>query len=223
MASVEEIIQELLKKALAPENQKTKKFRQSVDLYLRFRELDLKKPENKFASIVELSRFPQGKENKVAIITGGPLAPAARTLGVDVITREQIEAVSGNKNAARKMIEPYDFLISEAPLMGLVGRVFGPFLGPKDKMPVPIPPNADIGPVVSRLKKSVLIRLKTQKALSASIGTEDMTLEELRENGMRIVSAVELKVPNGLRAVDYITIKTTMGNPVSSRLWVKEK
>lgn len=223
MPSVEETIEELLRKSLAAENLKRKQFRQSVELYLRFRELDLKKPENKFTSIVELSRFPQGKENKVAIITGGSFALAARNLGVDVITREQMESVAGNKKAARKMIEPYDFLVSEAPLMGLVGRVFGPFLGPKDKMPVPIPPNADIAPVVSRLKKSVLIRLKTQKALSASIGTEDMTLEELKENAMKIITAVEQKVPNGLRAVDSITIKTTMGNPVSSRLWVKEK
>jgi len=223
MPSAEEIVEDLLGKVLSQEKNEKRRFKQSIELYLNFRELDLKKPENKFTSIVELLSFPPEKENKLAVITGGSLAPAARNLGVDVITREQMESVSGNKKAARKMIEPYDFLISEAPLMSLVGRVFGAFLGPKDRMPIPIPPNADLTPVVSRLKKSVLIKLKTQKALSAPIGTEDMSLEELKQNGMKIIATVEQKVPNGLRAVDSITIKTTMGRPVSSRLWAKEK
>jgi large subunit ribosomal protein L1 len=223
MPSVEEVVEDLLRKALSQDNTKKRKFKQSVELYLNFRALDLKKAESKFASVVELQSFPPGRENKVAIITGGSLIPSARNLGIDVITREQVESASGNKKAARKIIEPYDFLISEAPLMSLVGRVFGPFLGPKDKMPVPVPPNADVAPLVNRLKKSVLIRLKTQKALSASIGTEDMNLEELKQNSMKIIAAVEERVPNGLRAVDSITIKTTMGRPVSSKLWVKAR
>ena len=223
MPSVEETVQGLLQKVISQDNKEKREFKQSVEIYLNFRELDLKKAENKFASIVELSSFPPEKENKIAVITGGSFVPAARNLGVDVITREQMESVSGNKKAARKMIEPYGFLISEAPLMSLVGRVFGPFLGPKDRMPIAVPPNADLTPVVSRLKKSVLIRLKTQKSISAPIGTEDMSPEQLKENAMKIIAVVEQKVPSGLRAVDSITIKTTMGHPVSSRLWAKEK
>jgi len=221
MPSVEETVEDLLRKALSQDNKKKRKFKQSVEIYVTFKELDLKKPENKFTSIIELSHFPLEKENKVAVITGGSFLPSARNLGVDVITREQMESISGNKKAARKLVEPYDFLISEAPLMPLVGRVLGPFLGPKDRMPTPVPPNADIAPVVSRLKRSVLIRLKTQNAISAIIGTEDMGLEELKQNCMKILSSVEQKVPSGLRAVASVTVKTSMGQPVSSSLKVR--
>lgn len=102
--------------------------------------------------------------------------------------------------------------------MPLVGKVFGPFLGPTDRMPTPVPPNADIAPVVQRLRRSVQIRLKAHRVVPTLIGTEDMPVDQLRENAARVVSEVERRVPNGLRSFDSITVKTTMGRPVSSKV-----
>jgi len=187
-------------------------------MYIGLKEVDLKKPENRFVVLVELPHVPPDMEHKVGVITEGGALAAAKQLGAKVLTRQQIEAASGDKKAARKLLADVDLLVAEAPLMPLVGKVFGPFLGPTDRMPTPIPPNSDIAPVVQRLRKSVQIKVKTQSAISTPIGNEGMPLDQLRENAMKIVSEVERRVPNGLKSFESVGFKTTMGSLARSKV-----
>jgi len=218
LATLEEEIKQLIIRALDGSNNKKRNFVQSVELYLKFREVDLKKPENRFAIQVDLPNFPKEKENKIAVIASGDLAMRARNMGLPVVTREELESLAGNKKASRKLASQYDFFIAEASLMPLVGRVLGPFLGPKDRMPIIIPPNADLAPVVERLKRSVLLRMKTQSTISCMVGTENMPIEKIHENIMRILSAVEQKMPDARRKLDKVVVKTTMGAPVTYKV-----
>jgi len=213
MPSLEEVTKQLIEKALNEANNKKRNFLQSVELYVKLREIDLKKPENRFSLQVELPNFPSSKENKVAVITSGALLAQARKLNVPVISREELESLAGNKKAARKLASQYDFFVSEVSLMPLVGKILGPFLGPKDRMPIAVAPNADLAPIVERLKRSVLVRMKSQSTVSSFIGTEDMPVEKLNENATKVISALEQKIQDAQRKIDKIVVKTTMGSP----------
>jgi len=215
---LQDLLTELITKAVSEEANTKREFSQSVEIQINLKEIDLKKPENRFVALVELPHVSPKMDQGVGVITEGGALASARQLGVKVLARQQIEAASGDKKAARKLLDGVDLLIAEAPLMPLVGKVFGPFLGPTDRMPTPVPPNADIAPVVQRLRRSVQIRLKAHRVVPTLIGTEDMPVDQLRENAARVVSEVERRVPNGLRSFDSITVKTTMGRPVSSKV-----
>jgi len=204
-------IKDLISKALSSENNPQRKFHQSVQMYIKLREVDLSKPENRFSLLVQLPHVNEKITKSVCVLTAGSLLSQARSLGIDVISRDELEPLAGNKKMARKLARKYDYFIAEAPLMALVGRVLGQFLAPRDKMPTPVPPNSDISPHVSRLRSSVQIRLKTQGVMSAVIGTEDMPIEHLVENATRILSTVEERLPGGRRNMKSLHFKTTMG------------
>ena len=215
---MQDLLSELIGKAISQDNNAKRGFSQSVQMYIGLKEVDLKKPENRFVAFVELPHVPPEMEHKVGVITEGAALAAAKQLGAKVLTRQQIEAASGDKKAARKLLADVDLLVAEAPLMPLVGKVFGPFLGPTDRMPTPIPPNSDIAPVVQRLRKSVQIKVKTQSAISTPIGNEGMPPDQLKENAMKIVSEVERRVPNGLKSFESVGFKTTMGKLARSKV-----
>lgn len=209
-----ENLKELISKSLSPENNPKRNFRQSVQMYIKLKEVDLSKPENRFSLTVQLPHVNEGIAKSVCVLTAGPLLSQARNLGVDVVTRDELEPLAGNKKMARKLARNHDYFIAEAPLMSLVGRVLGQFLAPKDRMPTPVPPNSDISPHVSRLRSSTHIRLKTQRVMSAVIGTEDMPVEQLVENATRVLSAVEERLPGGRGNIKSVFFKTAMGKKV---------
>jgi large subunit ribosomal protein L1 len=207
-------LKEGISKALSEENNPKRNFVQSVQAFIKIRELDVSKSENRFSLVVELPQTSERTERSICVLTEGSLAAQAKTLGVDVLARVDIEPLAGNKKTARRMARKYDFFISEAPLMPLVGRVLGQFLAPKDRMPITVPPNTDISAHVARLRRSVRARLKTQRVVAVTIGSEDMAVEKLSENMNRVITAIEEKLPGGSRNIESILLKTSMGKKV---------
>ncbi|MBS7645598.1 50S ribosomal protein L1 [Candidatus Bathyarchaeota archaeon] len=203
-------------KALKLLREKTPKrnFKQSIELSLRLRDLDLKRPENRLNEAVELPH-PVNKPVKVCVIASGDLALRAKRAGVDaVLDRGELEALSGDKKAAKRLVNSYDHFIAEASLMPLVGRVLGSMLGPRGKMPTPVPPTAPVEEVAGRHRRIVRIRVRDQPSVKCRIGTEDMPDEEIAENALAVVAAVEAKLPKGPKNVDNIRLKATMGPSV---------
>lgn len=191
-----------------------RKFSQSIDLVVRLREVDLKKPENRINETIALPNPPE-KGLKVCIIASGDLATRAKAAGADMlISRQEIENLGKDKKAARKLAQDYDFFISEAPMMPLVGRALGSFLGPRGKMPTPVPPNAPIDQIVNNHRKMVRVRMREQPVLQCRIGTESMTDDKLAENIQAVVSRVEQKLERGFKNIGEILIKGTMSKPV---------
>jgi large subunit ribosomal protein L1 len=191
-----------------------RKFSQSIDLVVRLREVDLKKPENRINETIALPNPPE-KGLKVCIIASGDLATRAKAAGADMlISRQEIENLGKDKKAARKLAQDYDFFISEAPMMPLVGRALGSFLGPRGKMPTPVPPNAPIDQIVNNHRKMVRVRMREQPVLQCRIGTESMTDDKLAENIQAVVSRVEQKLERGFKNIGEILVKGTMSKPV---------
>lgn len=191
-----------------------RKFSQSIELVVRLREVDLKKPENRINETIALPNPPE-KALKICVIASGDLGTRAKAGGADMlVTRQDIDALSKDKKAARKLAQDYDFFIAEAPLMPLVGKSLGSFLGPRGKMPTPVPPNAAIDQIISSHRKMVRVRMREQPVLQCRIGTESMQDEKLVENIQAVVSRIEQKLERGFKNVGEILLKATMSKPV---------
>jgi len=191
-----------------------RKFSQSIDLVVRLREVDLKKPENRINETITLPNPPE-KALKVCVIASGDLATRAKAAGADMlVSRQEVENLAKDKKSARKLAQEYDFFIAEAPLMPIVGRALGSFLGPRGKMPTPIPPNAPIDQIVSSHRKMVRVRMREQPVLQCRVGTEAMADDKLVENIQAVVSRIEQKLERGFKNIGEILVKATMSEPV---------
>ena len=207
------VSKEAIAKAIADMRAQTekRKFNQSVELAVKLRELDLKRPESRINEALELPT-PPSKDVKVAVIAGGDLAVRARNAGADIIIgREDLDKLGRDKKAARKIAQSYDFFVAEAPLMPQVGKSLGQVLGPRGKMPTPVPPTAPIDEIIKRQRRNVRLKMKEQPVIQCKIGTEDMPDDALVQNIQTVISRLESKLEKGAKNISSVAIKTTMG------------
>jgi large subunit ribosomal protein L1 len=195
----------------AKKNAKKRTFVQSVDLIIVLKDIDLKKPENRVNELVEVSHSPKSKVN-VVVFAGGDLAVRADKAGADaILTRTDIERFRNDKQTAKQLVKNTDFFIAETSLMATIGKVLGPILGPRGKMPTPVPPTARIDTLIERHRKSVRIRIRDQPTAQVSVGTEEMSNDVLTDNILSVFTRLERRLERGLRNVRSAYIKTTMG------------
>lgn len=193
---------------------KKRNFLQSVELAINLRGLDMTKPENRLNEEFLLPKGRGGKEVKVAVIAGGEMATQAKKVADKVIKKSELERLAKNKKEAKGLAKGYEFFIAQAELMPLVGRTLGPVLGPRGKMPKPLPGNADIATIVKRLKKTVRVMTKEKPVFHVVIGTEDMKEEDLKENADAVLRFLERKLVGGASNIKSVYMKTTMGQSV---------
>lgn len=189
-----------------------RRFKQSVELIIVLRDIDPRSPEGRIREIVVLPKG-LGKDKIICVVADGAMAEKARESGAaKVITKPELEAL--DKKGAKKIAQQCDWVLVRTDLMAIAGRKLGPALGPRGKIPVPVPPAADISVLIKRYKSAVLLRNKDQPQLMTRIGTEDMNTDDLVENAQTILSLLETKLPNGANNIAKIVVKTTMGPPV---------
>jgi len=199
----------------AKEKSKKRNFDQSIELILNLKDIDMKSPEGKLQETVDLPHSP-AKQNKICIIASGELALKAKKTNADsVIEKAELEGLAGKKRELRKIAGDYDFFIAEAPLMPLVGKILGPVLGPRGKMPMPVPPSADIASLIEKHRKTVIVRMRSQPILQCRIGSESMKDEEIAENIQAVLRAVEGRLKRGEKNIKLVHIKTSMGETVN--------
>ncbi len=188
-------------------------FRQSFEIQVNFRELDMRRPENRVDMKV---RLPNGAgDRKVLVFASGDLALRSRRGGADeVIEPDELNTMAGDKKLAKSKLKPYDVFVAEASLMPTVGRVAGPILGPKGKMPTPVPPQAPIDDIIERERSNIILRSRDRMFVHSIIGEEDMTDEEISENIESIINALNRGLEKGFRNIKSIYVKTSMGDSV---------
>jgi len=191
-----------------------RKFSQSIDLAINLQNIDMKKPEGRIQERIELPNS-FGKEIKVCVIATGEMALKAKRAGASlVIERAALEALVGDKKKQKDIAKNYDLFIAEAPLMPLVGRSLGASLGPRGKMPTPVPPNANIEDQIEKHRKIVFVRMRGQPVLQCRIGNEEMKDEEIAENVQAVVRRIEVKLKRGIKNFRSVYLKTSMGSAV---------
>ena len=150
---MKENIQNAIQQAL--EGSPERKFVESMEISFTLKDVDLKNPANRIQEEVRLPSG-RGKPVKIAMFAGGEMSTKAKAAGLDVIDPSTIEDIGGNRQQARQMANRYDFFLSEIPHMGTVGRFLGVVLGPRGKMPRPVPPNVDPAMIAAGLKLSLI-------------------------------------------------------------------
>ncbi len=204
---LKELVEDMLTNA--PE----RKFTESVDIAINLRDVNLKDPTNRFQIDVVLPHEFQ-KDIKICVIAEGSQLVEAETVGVEkIVTKQDLKSFGNNPNAAKNLAKHYDFFVASAPLMPLVGQYLGRYLGPRGKMPTPIPPTAPIEPILDEFKHKVKLRLRQSPVIHARVGTENMEIEEIVENVQSLVNAVERKLEKGEHNIKTIYLKTTMSPP----------
>src|SRR5207245_11689954 len=66
--------------------------------------------------------------------------------------------------------------------MPVIGKRLGVVLGPRGRMPRPVPPTADPTNLINSLRNTVRVRSRDKRTFHAPIGTRDMPPEDLAEN-----------------------------------------
>jgi len=189
-------------------------FVQSIELVINLQDIDPKKPEGKIQELIELP-YSTGKGSKICIIASGEMALKAKKAGADmVIERDSLEALTGDKKKQKELVESYEYFIAEASMMPLVGKSLGAILGPKGKMPTPLPPTVNIAEQIEKHRKMVSIRLRGQPILQCRVGTESMAEKEIAENVQAVIRRIEGKLKRGIQNIRSVCLKTTMGTPV---------
>ena len=198
----------------AKEQSKPRNFTQSIDVIINIRDLDVNKPENRFDEEVALPNG-RGKDIKIGVIGDGELAVQAKNAGVAmVLSKEDLEGLGKDRKEAKKVANSIDFFVAQADMMPLVGRVLGPILGPRKKMPKPVPASVKIEPVLERLQRTVKVGVKTQPSIQVLVGTQNMSDEALADNIEAVLAVLDHNLEKGRNQIKSMFIKTTMGSVV---------
>jgi len=190
-----------------------KKFKQSVEAVFNFKGAEME-GEHKLNIQVSLPKG-RGKEVRVGFFVDGDLNVQAKKISEFVLSKKEIEEYTKDKRKMRKFANHCYSFVAQADLMGSVGKNWGIVLGPRGKMPVPIPPKGDVEATYNRVKDTVRVRSKKLPTVQVPVGAEDMDADDIAENILAVYVAVERVIPKD--HIESLYVKTTMGEAV--RVW----
>ena len=208
---MEENIKQAIEQALSESPER--KFVETVEFAFTIKDVDLKNPSNR---IQEEIRLPagRGKSPSIAMFADGEMATKAKDAGIIVIDPTKIEELGGTRQKARKLANRHDFFLSEIPHMGPIGRFLGVVLGPRGKMPRPVPPVADPGAIAKGLKDVAIVRSRDKVTFHTVIGTREQSADDLTQNGLEVWKRVTSKLERGSGNIRSFYVKTSMGPSV---------
>ena len=188
-------------------------FEQSFDLVINLRELDMNRPDNRVNIRFQL---PKGiGDRKVLVFASGDLAQRSRRAGADdVIEPEELAQLATDKKAAKRRLADYDVFVAEAPMMPTVGRVAGPILGPRGKMPTPVPPQAPIDNILDRERRTIVVRSRDKPFVHCMVGVEGMSDDDVIQNIETVITNLSAATKRGFANIKSMYLKLTMGGSV---------
>jgi large subunit ribosomal protein L1 len=199
-----------VEKILQESKKLNRKLKQNIDLVVNLKNIDLNIPKNRVDEEIILPNG-RGEKAKIALFASGELAQKSKKHVDLLIQPEEIEELSSNKKQFKKIADDHHFFIAEAPLMPTIGKTLGTVLGPRGKMPKPVPPNADISGLVENLHKTIKLRSKSNKTFHTIAGNENMDPQQIASNVDSIIKRLEGTLERGRLNIGSVYIKTTMG------------
>jgi len=200
---------EIIKEVIA--DSPSRNFKETVELAVNLKDIDLSIPKNRIEEEVILPKG-RGIKQKVGVFARAELAFKAKDVADLVIREEEIDDIAGDRREARKIVNKHAFFLAEAPLMPLIGKKLGIVLGPRGKMPKPIPPGLDPTGRINSLRNTVRMRSKDRRTFHVAFGTRDMSPEDLTENLEAILKRILSRLERGKQNIYSAYVKTTMGH-----------
>ncbi|MCK4736272.1 MAG: hypothetical protein KAT65_27715, partial [Methanophagales archaeon] len=146
----EEVVGTVEEVLSAPE----RKFVESVEICINLKNVDLKQPKNRINLDINLPK--SFREPKIGVFASGEIALKVKEAGADALDPEDLKRM--DKKTARALVNKYDLFAADVTYMALIGKSLGTVLGPRGKMPIPIPPGADPEQILSRLRRVVKVK-----------------------------------------------------------------
>ncbi|ERG95112.1 50S ribosomal protein L1 [Haloquadratum walsbyi] len=188
----------------------TRNFRETVDLAINLRDLDLNDPSNRVDESVVLPAGT-GQETRIVVFASGETALRAEDVADQVLSSDELEELGDDDGAAKDLADEIDFFVAEAGMMQDIGRFLGTILGPRGKMPTPLQPDDDVVETVNRMKNTVQIRSRERRTFHTRVGAQDMGSDEIADNVDVIIRRLEATLEKGPLNIDSMYVKTTMG------------
>jgi large subunit ribosomal protein L1 len=188
-------------------------FRETVDLAINLRDLDLNDPANRVDESVVLPAGT-GQDTTIVVFAAGETALRAEDVADEVLSGDDLEELGDDTDAAKDLANETDFFVAEASMMQDIGRYLGTVLGPRGKMPTPLQPDDDVVETVNRMKNTVQLRSRDRRTFHTRVGAEDMSADEIAENIDVIIRRLEANLEKGPLNLDGLYVKTTMGPSV---------
>ncbi|WP_284008253.1 50S ribosomal protein L1 [Haloarcula pelagica] len=204
-------IEQAVSRAL--EDAPQRNFRETVDLAINLRDLDLNDPSNRVDESVVLPSGT-GQETTIVVFAEGETALRAEEAADDVLDHDDLEELGDDDDAAKDLADDTDFFIAEKGLMQDIGRYLGTVLGPRGKMPEPLDPDDDVVEVINRMKNTVQLRSGERRTFHTRVGAQDMSAEEIADNIDVILRRLHADLEKGPMNIDTVFVKTTMGPAV---------
>ncbi|MFH0922667.1 MAG: 50S ribosomal protein L1 [Candidatus Micrarchaeota archaeon] len=197
--------------ATALEDKGKRKFSQSIDLAINFKDVDFKKAENRISLDITLPYAP--KKTVIAVFADGQLSTDAKAANADsVFSGADIVSFAADKKRQKELL---NYSILAAPqLMVQIGKALGQVLGARGRLPKPILPNANLKELFDRTRRTITLKTKGKylPSLHCIVGSESQSDDQIVENVMAVLDAVEKKT--GAASIRTIFVKMTMGKPV---------
>jgi large subunit ribosomal protein L1 len=188
-------------------------FRETVDLAVNLRDLDLNDPSNRVDESIVLPSGT-GQDTQIVVFAEGETALQAQDVADQVLSSDDLEDLGDDDDEAKDLADATDFFVAEADLMQDIGRYLGTVLGPRGKMPTPLQPDDDVVETVNRMKNTVQVRSRDRRTFHTRVGADDMPADEIADNIDVIIRRLEADLEKGPLNLDSIYVKTTMGPAV---------
>jgi len=188
-------------------------FRETVDLAVNLRDLDLNDPSNRVDESIVLPSGT-GQDTQIVVFAEGETALQAQDVADQVLSSDDLEELGDDDDEAKDLADATDFFVAEADLMQDIGRYLGTVLGPRGKMPTPLQPDDDVVETVNRMKNTVQVRSRDRRTFHTRVGADDMPADEIADNIDVIIRRLEADLEKGPLNLDSIYVKTTMGPAV---------
>ena len=204
-------IQDAVSRALS--DSPDRNFRETVDIAVNLRDLDLADPNNRVDESIVLPSGT-GQDTRIVVFAEGETALRAEDVADEVLGNDDLEDLGDDDNAAKDLADETDFFIAEASLMQHIGRYLGTVLGPRGKMPTPLQPDDDVVETISRMKNTVQVRSGERRTFHTRVGAEDMDADAIADNIDVILRRLFTDLEKGPQNIDTVYVKTTMGPAV---------
>ena len=196
---------------LALEAKGKRKFTQSVEMIVNFRNIDFTKAESRLNLDILLPKG-KGKDQKVVVFADGQMSFEAKGAGAaEVIDGAGIQKLAADKGRLAIMSKSCEF-IAQPSLMITVGKSLGQVLGARGRLPRPVTGNVKDAIVQAKSRVRMVSKGKYLPVAQCLIGSEAMPVADLAENFSAVFEKVQARAtePN----IKSVYVKLTMGAPV---------